>query len=149
MKEQTHIHLRCQIGSIWYNFIISFIKTKKIKKEDGGAKLCIYLHIMTLISVEFFSFWHISRIWKTLLSSSAVRHRESLGYVSFFPLMSLGLNPCCCLLIYCSDMLIDSYANKETIRLLIISLHSSNRYREQLCSYLKLPLSLLLTELWF
>ncbi len=79
------------------------------------------------LSVEFFSFWHISRIWKTLLSSSAVQHRESLGYVSLFPLMSLGLNPCCCLLIYCSDMLIVSYANKETIRLLIISLHSSNR----------------------
>ncbi len=41
--------------------------------------------------------------------------------------MSLGLNPSCRLLIYCSDMLIVSYANKETIRLLIISLHSSNR----------------------
>lgn len=43
--------------------------------------------------------------------------------------MSPGLNLSCCLLIYCSDMLIIYHANKETIRLLIISLHLSNRMR--------------------
>ncbi len=142
MKKQTHLHLRCHIlvnlvqffkkNHFWVN---CFIKTKKL---DGGGDKIMHLFIYLFAhngwwSITqcklffFFFFFYISRICKTLLSSSAVRHRESLGYVSFFPLMSLGLNPSCRLLIYCSDMLIVSYANKETIRLLIISLHSSNR----------------------
>lgn len=96
-----------------------------------GGGLFIYLFSnydwWSISQCRLFFCWHVSRICKTLLSSNAVRHRESLGSVYFFPLMSLWLNPSCRLLIYCSDMLIVSYANKEKIWLLIISLHSSNR----------------------
>ncbi len=103
--------------------------------QNNAIYLFIYLHIMAgdrspsvnCFFFFFFFFYIHSRICKTLLSRSAVRHRESLGYVSFFPLMSLGLNPSCPSADLLPDMLIVSYANKETIRLLIISLHSSNR----------------------